>query len=51
MTNEQNLNHKLTVDELRKGEQKSSEAKFIKRQQRKDGAYGKTEKGNRPEAV
>ena len=25
--------------------------KFIKRQQRKDGAYGKTEKGNRPEAV
>ena len=25
--------------------------KFIKRQQRKEGAYGKTEKGNRPEAV
>ena len=25
--------------------------KFIKRQQRKDGSYGKTEKGNRPEAV
>ena len=25
--------------------------KFIKRQKRKDGAYGKTEKGNRPEAV
>ena len=25
--------------------------KFIKRQQRKDGAYGKTEKGNRSKAV
>ena len=25
--------------------------KFIKRQQRKEGDHGKTEKGNRPEAV
>lgn len=25
--------------------------KFIKRQQRKEGAYGKAKKGNRPEAV
>lgn len=25
--------------------------KFIKRQQRREGAYGKTKKGNRPEAV
>ena len=24
---------------------------FIKRQRRKEGVYGKTEKGNRPEAV
>ena len=25
--------------------------KFIKRQQRKEGTYGKAKKGNRPEAV
>lgn len=25
--------------------------KFIKRQQRKGGAYGKAKKGNRPEAI
>ena len=25
--------------------------KFIKRQQRKEGAYGKAKKGNRPKAV
>lgn len=57
MANKENLipqAHVLTVDELRKGEQKSGEAKFIKRQRRKEGVYGKNgtpSKGNKREAV
>ena len=53
MANE-NMTHKLTVDELRKDGQKSGEAKFIKRQRRKVGVYGKNgtpSKGNKREAV
>lgn len=48
----------MTIEEARATIAKTSSPylkrgmeKFIKRQQRKEGAYGKTKKGNRPEAV
>ena len=48
----------MTIEEARAIIEKTSSPhlkrdmeKFIKRQQRKDGAYGKTKKGNRSKAV
>ncbi|BCK79474.1 hypothetical protein MM35RIKEN_16660 (plasmid) [Vescimonas fastidiosa] len=48
----------MTIEEARAIIEKTSSPhlkrdmeKFIKRQQRKEGAYGKAKKGNRPEAV
>ena len=48
----------MTIEEARTIIEKTSSPhlkrdmeKFIKRQQRKEGAYGKAKKGNRPEAV